>query len=140
MSELDHKSSPVPLSKGQREIMEIVWDKGEVSVFEIRQILSEVRDVARNTVRTMVERMEDKGWLTHRVIGRTYFYSALVPREVSLGARVVEMVDKACGGHPERLMTALMDYRGLTSEEVQRIREILDQSQDKKTGKRKAQS
>ena len=140
MSKSDRKSSPVPLSKGQREIMEIVWDNGEVSVFEVRQILSELRDVARNTVRTMMERMEDKGWLSHRVIGRTYFYSALVPREVNLGERVVEMVDKACGGRPERLMTALMDYRGLTDEEVQRIREMLDQAQSKKIGKRRTQS
>ena len=74
----------------------------------------------------MLERMEEKGWLSHRVIGRTYFYSALVPREVSLGKRVVEMVDKACGGRPERLMTALMEYRGLTDDEVRRIREMLD--------------
>jgi predicted transcriptional regulator len=87
----------------------------------------------------MLERMEQKGWLTHRVIGRTYFYSALVPREVSLGARVVEMVDKACGGRPERLMTALMEYRGLTDDEVQRIREMLDQAHRKKSGKRRKQ-
>lgn len=119
-------SKPVPLSEGQREIMEIVWDHGEVSVFEVRQILGERRPVARNTVRTMLERTEEKGWLAHRVIGRTYFYSALVPRDVSLGERVVDIVDKACGGRPERLMTALLEYRGLTDDEIKRIRAMLD--------------
>ena len=69
------------------EIMEVVWELGKASVFEVRDELSKRRQVARNTVRTMMERLEEKGWLTHRVIGRTYFYSALVPRDVSIGQR-----------------------------------------------------
>ena len=121
-----------PLSPGQREIMEIVWDHEEVSAFEVRQILGERRPVSRNTVRTMLERIREKGWLKHRVIGRTYFYSPLVPREVSLGERVKEIVDRACGGRPERLMTALLEYRGLSDDEIKRIRAMLDQARSNK--------
>lgn len=116
------------LPEGQREIMEIVWDQGEVSVFEVREILSQTRDVSRTAVRTTLERLEEKGWLTHRVIGRTYFYRPLVSRQVSLGQRVVEIVDKACGGEPERLMAALVEYRGLNADEIRRIQELLDQA------------
>lgn len=116
----------LPLSRAQREIMEIVWDKGEVAVFEVNEILNTLRPVARNTVRTVMDRMEEKGWLTHRVIGRTYFYSPLVPREESLGQRVMDMVDKACGGEPEKLMMALINYRGLSNDESKRIRKLLD--------------
>ena len=70
-----------PLSPAQREIMEIIWEKGEVAAVEVRQLLADGRELARETVRTMLERMEDKGWLKHRVVGRTFFYSAAVPRE-----------------------------------------------------------
>jgi ribosomal protein L10 len=38
------------------------------------------------------------------------------------------MVDKACGGDPEKLMMALLDYRGLSTEESKRIRKILDEA------------
>lgn len=124
------------LPEGQREIMEIVWDQGEVSAFEVREILSQRRPVSRTAVRTTLERMEEKGWLTHRVVGRTHFYSPLVSRQVSLGQRVAEMIDKACGGEPERLMSALMDYRGLTPREVERIQALLDQAK-KTTSPRK---
>lgn len=116
-----------PLSRAQREVMEIIWDKGEAAVFEVTELLNERRPVARNTVRTLMDRMEDKGWLTHRVIGRTYFYSALVPREESLGQRVMDMVEKACGGKPENLMMALLDYRGLSDDEAERIQKMLDE-------------
>ena len=117
-----------PLSRSEREIMELIWDKNESTVLEIAETINLERPIARNTVRTMMERMKEKGWLTHRVEGRSYVYSALVPREESLGQRVLDMVDKACGGNPEKLMMALLEYRGLSSEESERIQAMLDEA------------
>jgi predicted transcriptional regulator len=111
--------------------MEIIWDKGEVGVLEVTEMLNQIRPIARNTVRTLMERMQEKGWLTYRPQGRSYIYSALVPREESLGQRVTEMVDKACGGEPERLMMALLNYRGLSDEETHRIQKMLDEAKAK---------
>ena len=116
------------LSQSQREIMEIVWDRGEVSAVEVREILSTKRDLAKNTVRTLLDRMEEKGWLKHREDGRTYLYSAAQPREASIGQKVLEVVEHVCGGSPEELVTALLDYRGLSPQELKRIRTMLDEA------------
>ncbi len=123
-----------PLSPAQREIMEIVWERGEVSARDVRAVVSLQRDVARNTVRTLLERMEEKGWLTHREDGRTYLYSAIQPRQATVGQKVVEVLDTVCWGSPESLVTALLDYRGLTNSELMRIRAMLD---DAKASKRR---
>ena len=120
-----------PLSPAQREIMEIVWGNGEVSASQVREILAESRDVARNTVRTLLERMEAKGWLAHRVEGRTYLYSPAVPRQTSIGQNVQAIVEQLCGGRPEQLVNALLDYRGLSATELRKIQEILDQAKKK---------
>lgn len=125
-----------PLSRAQREVMEIIWDKGDVGVLEVTEILNKIRPVARNTVRTLMERMHEKGWLSFRPEGRSYIYSALVPREENLGQRVTEMVDKACGGEPEKLMMALLNYRGLSDEETVRIQKMLNEAKAKQ-GKKK---
>ncbi|MEX2120425.1 MAG: BlaI/MecI/CopY family transcriptional regulator [Pirellulales bacterium] len=117
------------LSQSQREIMEIVWDRGEVSANDVREILSAKRDLAKNTVRTLLDRMEVKGWLKHRENGRTYLYTAAEPREASIGQKVLEVVEHVCGGSPETLVTALLDYRGLRPDELRRIRQLLDQAQ-----------
>ena len=117
-----------PLSPAQREIMEIVWEHGELSVSQTRERLAEKRDVARNTVRTLMERMAEKGWLTVRQDGRTYWYSAAQPRQTSIAERVLDVVDHVCGGSPEALVTALLDYRGLSKAELTRIREMLDKA------------
>ncbi|PCJ18817.1 MAG: penicillinase repressor [SAR86 cluster bacterium] len=118
--------SKTPLSRGEREVMEVIWDLGEVGVLPVTEVLNQRRPVARNTVRTLMERMKEKGWLTYRTQGRSYLYTATVPREESLGQRVMDMVDKACGGNPEKLMMALLQYRGLSEDETKRIRKMLD--------------
>jgi len=117
-----------PLSRAEREIMELIWDKTEAGVLEITEALNKQHPVARNTVRTLMERMKEKGWLTHRVECRSFVYAATVAREESLGQRVLDMVDKACGGNPEKLMMALLQYRGLSDEESKRIRTMLDEA------------
>jgi predicted transcriptional regulator len=127
---------PLPdLSPAQQDIMEIVWELGAASVSDVRGKLPESRRPARNTVRTLLERMEQKGWLTHREDGRTYVYSATYPRKASVGQKVAHIIDEICGGSPEALVTALLDYRGLTSGELKRIRLLLDEANAKRTKK-----
>jgi BlaI family transcriptional regulator, penicillinase repressor len=123
------------LTPAQVEIMEIIWDCGEVSASEVRRILSRNREVARNTVRTLLERMEEKGWIRHREEGRTFLYSAAQPREATIGRKVQEVVETICGGSAEALVTALLDYRGLNASELMRIRQMLAQARATKNEK-----
>ena len=120
---------PPPLTDMQREIMEVVWAGGEATVSEIWDALASRRQLARNTVQTMVVRLEENGWLKHHEDGRTFVYSAKVPRTASLGARVVQMVDRFFAGSPEDMVTALIEYRGLTPRESERIRAMIDQAE-----------
>jgi len=132
-----NKARLVPLSPAQREIMDIIWDTGEVTASQVRKVLCGRRKVARNTVRTIIMRMELKGWLKHRVVGRTFIYTAILPKKATIGQRVVEIVDTVCDGSAETLMTALLEYRGLSKQEADRIRTMISQAKRKKAGKRK---
>lgn len=113
------------LTPAQGELMEIIWERGEVTASELRRVLARTRAVSRNTVRTLLERMEEKGWITHREEGRTFLYVAAQPRQVTIGQKVQEVVETVCGGSAEALVTALLDYRGLDSRELERIRQML---------------
>ena len=123
------KQNTTPLSDAQREIMEVVWEREEVTVTQVRNELAAKRDVARNTIQTMIVRLEERGWLKHREEGRTFWYSANRPRAASLGAKVAQMVDRLFAGSPEEMVTALMEYRGLTSDEADRIRDMIDSAE-----------
>ena len=112
--------------------MEIIWNREEASASEVRKVLSQKRVLARNTVRTLLLRMEEKGWLTHRVDGRTHLYRASIAKETTIGQKVREIVDTLCGGSPETLVTALLGHRGLTAGELNRIRAMLETAKTKK--------
>ena len=120
------------LSPAQQEIMEIVWKRGEVSASQVREELSANKQVAKNTVRTLLERMEEKGWVVHREEGRTFLYSTTQPQEASIAAKVLGVVDKACGGSPEMLVSTLLDNRELSDGELGRIRKLLNKAARKK--------
>jgi predicted transcriptional regulator len=115
--------------------MQIIWDLGEVAATEVRDILCEDNPVARETVRTVLRRMEEKGWITHRVIGRTHFYRAAIQETASIGQQVMQLVDTTCGGSPERLVSALPDYGKLSLGELSRIETMLQQAK-KQRGRR----
>lgn len=117
-----------PLTETQREIMEVVWELGNATVSDVQTRIAARREVARNTVQTLMVRLEEKGWLRHVEQGRKFVYSAARPRTTSLGARVAHMVDLLFGGSPEQLVNALLEYRGLSASELQNIRDVIDQA------------
>ena len=114
------------------EIMNVVWDRGEVTVADVWKALSAGRSVARSTVLTMITRLEEKGWLCCDQEGHAFRYKAAVPREATMGSVVRRLVDTAFGGSAERLFQALVHGRGLSKEEARKIKEMIDRAEGKK--------
>jgi predicted transcriptional regulator len=122
------KPEPPPLSEAQLEIMNIVWDQGTATVGQVWRVLAQRRSLSRNTVSTLVTRLEEKGWLRHRVIGGTYLFSATNPREKVLKRIVHRLVDGAFQGSAEGLVLTLLEGGRLSAEEVERIRAMLEKA------------
>jgi BlaI family transcriptional regulator, penicillinase repressor len=122
-------NDPPPLSEGQMQIMHVVWDyadRGGATVGEVWEALSARRRVARNTVQTLLVRLEEKGWLTHRVDGSAFRYLPKQPRAATLKRVVRRLVDTAFAGSAEGLVMALLQGRDVTRAEADRIRALLD--------------
>ena len=121
-----------PLSEAQLEIMHVVWDRGEVTVADVWKAVASRRKVSRNTVLTMLTRLEEKGWLNRDEEGHAHRYRAIVPREVTLGTMIGRLVDTAFGGSAEGLVMALLHGRGVSREEARRIRTMISRAEGKK--------
>lgn len=126
------RGQPPALSEAQLEIMNVVWDRGETTVAEVWSVLSATRSVARNTVQTLMTRLEEKGWLRHRASGQTFHYRAARARQATLGRLVQRLVDTAFAGSRSGLMLTLLEGRDITPEEAERIRALIDQAEKKK--------
>jgi len=117
------------LSDAQMEIMAVVWEQDEATVTDVWNILVQGRAVARNTVLTLMDRLEKKGWLKRRADGQTHYYRAAAPRDATLGQVVHRLVDAAFAGSAEGLVLALIEGRGVSEEEARRIRLLITNAQ-----------
>ena len=123
------KKERAPLSTAQVEIMNVVWGRQEVTVAEVWKDLSMRRSVARNTVQTLMSRLEEKGWLKHRVESNAFVYRAAVERSRALRHLVWRLVDTVVAGSAEGLVMALLDGRGISAAEAARIREMVEREE-----------
>ncbi len=123
---------PPPLSAAQLEVMHVVWERGDVSITEVWHALAERRKVARATVQTVMTRLEEKGWLTHRNVGQAFLYSAVVDREATQGRLVQDLIEEGFQGAADGLVWALLQGRGISAEEAQRIQQMIDRAEQKK--------
>ena len=113
------------------EIMNVVWNRGEATVADVWKALGSRRKLARSTVLTMLMRLHEKGWLCCDEEGHAFRYRASVPREATLGEIVRRLVDTAFGGSPEGLVMALLHDRGVSKQEVIRIKKMIDRAEEK---------
>lgn len=127
----DDKELPF-LSEAQVEIMNVVWERRECSVADVWKILNDRRGVTRNTVHTLIARLEDKGWLTHREDAGAYLYSATVSQEESQRRSVQRIIETVFDGSAEGLVLTLLNGGIVSKAEGERIRDMIAQAKRKK--------
>jgi predicted transcriptional regulator len=121
-----------PLSEAQTEIMNVVWEHGEVTLSLLCTALAARRDLARNTVQTQLTRLVEKGWLRHRSEGKAFYYRATVPKETAQSRVVERLVETVFGGSAEGLVLTLLDGRKLSKTEADRIRALIEKAEEGK--------
>src|SRR5580658_10158879 len=90
-----------PLTDLENEVMQVVWDAGPCAVEAVHQVVSRKRDLKETSVRTILRRLEQKGYLRHEEVGRAYVYRAAEPAR-NLAARAVrQIIDRFCKGSLE---------------------------------------
>ncbi|WP_168164387.1 BlaI/MecI/CopY family transcriptional regulator [Pirellula sp. SH-Sr6A] len=120
------------LSASQLEIMKIIWERGETTISEVWQELQTRRKVARATVQTVIGRLEEKGWLKHREIGQAFLYSAVSEQSEIQRTLVDNLCNQAFDGSASGLVWTLLDSRGVSKKDLERIRELISKAEGQK--------
>ncbi len=112
---------PKGLGHVEQLVMDFVWAHGPCSAESCREALKPARPLKESTVRTILRRLEDKGFVTHQVQGRTYIYRATdAPRNVAVRA-VRNIIDRFCGGSAEELVMGMVDNAVLDRDQLERL-------------------
>jgi BlaI family penicillinase repressor len=115
----------IVLADREADLMEVLWDHGPSTVAEVRKRLK--AKLAYNTVLSILRTLETKGYVGHEEEGRAHRYLARVEREAARHSALRHLSAKLFKGSVELLMTSAVSDQKLSDEQVQRIRELLDQ-------------
>ena len=115
------------LTEGEIRLMDVVWEKGPVTVAEVAEALPRELGLAYNTVLTTMRILEEKGYLSHTRTeeGRAFRYTAVVGREEAGRKAVRYLVSRFFRNSPELLVLNLLEDEDLSAKELRRIRELI---------------
>lgn len=131
----DH--DPAELGELERSILLIVWRMGTVTAEQVREEMP--RPLKDSTIRTVLRRLEEKGYLAHSVENRTFLYRPAESRQRVAGRAVKRIVDWFCEGSVEALLVGMVDSKVLGRAELQRLAERIAAA-SKTAGKKEAKS
>ena len=113
-----------PLTDLENEVMQAVWDAGTCTVETVHQVISRNHKLKETSTRTLLRRLEGKGYLTHESEGRAYSYRAVEPAR-SLAARAVrQIIDRLCQGSVEELVAGMVDAKVLSKAEIEKLENL----------------
>lgn len=126
-------STPGNLSRRERQIMDILYQRGKGSASEVREAMEAAPGYS--AVRAMLRVLEEKGHVKHQAEGLKYVYVPVVARDKAKRSAVKHVMETFFNGSAEQIVAALLDVSStrLTREELDRMSEMIEQA--KKEGK-----
>lgn len=116
------------LSKRERQIMDIIHRLGEASVGEVLNELS--NPPGYNSIRMLMNILEEKGHLKHRNEKNKYFYSATLHKEVVKKSALDHLLSTYFNRSVPEVMSALLSQKKISSAELQELSELIKQAKE----------
>jgi BlaI family transcriptional regulator, penicillinase repressor len=105
----------------QQSILQLIWSRGSATAEQVRAALEPRHPLKDSSVRTLLRRLEARGYLNHRVEGKVFVYRAEVPPQ-SVAARAVrQIIDRFCSGSVEQFLVGMVDEKVLSIQEIDRL-------------------
>lgn len=108
-------------------ILEVLWDRGSSSIREIVVALyKQHTPTLHATVKSLLERLESKGYVSCDKSGFAHAFSAVVTREAYVGQQLKQLADSHFDGAMAPMLLSLVDRINLSQKNRDAIRKIID--------------
>jgi predicted transcriptional regulator len=118
---------PSELGELERSILSIIWRNAQITAEQVREELG--RPLKESTIRTVLRRLEEKGYVAHSVESRTFVYRPAETRQKVAGRAAKRIVDWFCEGSVEALLVGMVDSKVLDHAELRRLAERIGAAQ-----------
>jgi predicted transcriptional regulator len=117
------------LSALEHTVMQVVWSHGRITAEETRAALGRRQNLKDSTVRTILRRLEEKGYVEHDVEGRTYVYRPRVEPQNVASQQVRGIIDRFCRGSVENLLVGMVDDNLITPDKLRELAEKIEETE-----------
>lgn len=105
----------------QHAILECLWSSHPASAEEIREALHARYPLKDSSVRTLLRRLEARGYLTHTVEGKRFVYRPVTESRSVAASAVQQLIDRFWGGSVEQFLVGMVDEEVLSARELKRL-------------------
>ena len=117
-----------PLTDLQQAILNFIWSKGSATAEEVREAIMPKHNLKDSSVRTLLRRLESRGYLTHKLAGKVFVYRAKVQQR-SVAARAVQQIIKRfCGGSVDQFLLGMVDEKVLSADKIRKLAKKIENS------------
>jgi predicted transcriptional regulator len=113
------------LTEAELRLMEVLWEKGPVTVQQVVDHLPEKAPLAYNSVLTTIRILENKGYVKHTKDGRAHVYVPQVERKEATRSEISRLANRFFGNSHELLVLNILEDRGVDAIELKRLRKML---------------
>ena len=118
------KKSP-NLTEAELRLMEILWEKGPLTVGQVVEALPRKVSLAYNTVLTTLRILETKGYLSHSKDGRAFIYKPLIDRSEAVGNVLSYIIEKFFNKSAEQLVLRVLEDQKVDQHELERLTRLI---------------
>ncbi len=112
------------------EVMHVVWELECGTVRQVYEVLLERRQIAYTTVMTMMNILEEKGYLTRNKEGRAYVYVPVQPKSEVISSMVEDFVTRVFDGSARPLLAGLVKDKQLSKRDLEEIARLIEETDD----------
>jgi predicted transcriptional regulator len=117
--------SSISFTPREMDVMSVLWSLGSATVAEVKEKISD--PLAYTTVLSVLQTLEEKGYVRHEGEGRAYRYFPLVDWRTAGGSELRRIMRKVFKGSPELLLVQLVQDEALSPEQLRRIQDLLEE-------------
>jgi BlaI family transcriptional regulator, penicillinase repressor len=115
-----------PLSRRERQILDILYAKSAATAAEVRQAMDD--PPSYSAVRALLRVLEEKGHARHEAQGTRYVYLPSVPREDARNSALTRIVQTFFDGSAAQAAAALVDSGTLSGDELERLSALIERA------------
>ena len=117
------------ISEAEWIVMRVLWKEHPLTAKAVYERLASEIDWSATTVKTLINRLENKGAISFRKVGRAFEFFPVAREEECVRAQNRSFLQRVYGGALQPMLTTLLADEELSQEEIAELKAILDRKE-----------